>query len=276
MTEHTRLRSSRRTMVAIALLLIAAISAFVISEAVSAPAFSASTIASLDEKKDTVMKLAVAAAASSTVITLIPGDTAMPIADEIAELSSYFILILSAILLEKMLVTVVGYVSFTYIIPFACLLGVAYLYLQKDFLLSIAIKLAIFGVILFLAIPASIKVSEMIDASYQESIAQALETVEVNSGYIEENSSTAATEEENLIGKIGDYLSDAVAKIENNLSDMVHKGEEMLAAFMDAIAVLIITSCVVPLVVILIFVWVIKILFGFDIKGYGHSDKNLK
>ena len=101
MTEHTRLRSSRRTMAAIALLLIAAISVFIVSEAVSAPAFNASTIASLDEKKDTVMKLAVAAAASSTVITLIPGDTAMPIADEIAELSSYFILILSAILLGK-------------------------------------------------------------------------------------------------------------------------------------------------------------------------------
>lgn len=45
---------------------------------------------------------------------------------------------------------------------------------------------------------------------------------------------------------------------------MVKKGEDTLTAFLDAIAVLIITSCVIPIVVILIFAWIIKILFSFD------------
>lgn len=41
-------------------------------------------------KKVTVLKLAGTAAAASTAITLIPGDAAMPIADQIAELTPIF------------------------------------------------------------------------------------------------------------------------------------------------------------------------------------------
>ena len=61
-----------------------------------------------------------------------------------------------------------------------------------------------------------------------------------------------------------DYLSGFTSKIGNDISDMLKKGEDTLTAFLDAIAVLIIISCVVPIVVILIFVWIIKIFFGFD------------
>jgi hypothetical protein len=62
-------------------------------------------------------------------------------------------------------------------------------------------------------------------------------------------------------------MSDITSKIGIDISAMVKKGEESLSAFLDAVAVLIITSCVIPLVVILIFAWVIKILFGFDNIG---------
>lgn len=48
---------------------------------------------------------------------------------------------------------------------------------------------------------------------------------------------------------------------------MVKRGESTLTAFLDAIAVLIITTCIIPIVVILIFVWIIKIIFGFDTFG---------
>jgi hypothetical protein len=48
---------------------------------------------------------------------------------------------------------------------------------------------------------------------------------------------------------------------------MIKKGENTLSVFLDTIAVLIITSCVIPIVVILIFAWIIKILFSFESKG---------
>lgn len=76
-----------------------------------------------------------------------------------------------------------------------------------------------------------------------------------------------STEDQNWTEKIGDYLSDFTSKIGNDISAMVKKGEGTLSAFLDAISVLIITTCVIPIVVILIFAWLIKTLFGFDSNG---------
>ena len=101
MIEQTNPKLSKRIIITIILLIIALLSIFLVSKLVTAPEFNASTIKSLDDKKVTVMKLAVSAAASSTALSLLPGDIATPIANEIAEITSYFIVILGAILLEK-------------------------------------------------------------------------------------------------------------------------------------------------------------------------------
>lgn len=264
MIEKIESDVSKRNKYIIILIIIALLSIFVLSKFVTAPEFHASTIESLDDKKVTVLKLAATAAASSTALSLIPGDAAMPIANQIAELTPYFIVILGAILLEKILISVVGYVSFKYIIPFACLLGVIYLFSKKEILRSLAIKLAIFGLVLFLAIPASIGISDLLYESYEASIDQTLKTANENQEYIEEKKNDLYEEDQNWMEKIGGYLSNLTSKIGINISEMIKKGEDTLSVFLDAVAVLIITSCVIPIVVILMFVWVIKILFSFD------------
>jgi len=267
MIKKIKTKFSKRTMILITLLSIALFSIFVVSRIVTAPSFNAVNIKSLDDKKVIVMKLAAAAAASSTAISLIPGDAAMPIANQIAELSSYFIVVLSAILLEKMLIAVVGYVSFTFIIPFACFLGASYLYMKKVVLKNLAIKLTIFGIIIFMAIPASIQVSDLMHSSYQASIEQTVGTAKQNKEYIEEKKKELYKEDKDWTKKIGDSLSNFTSKIGNGISEITIKGEDTLNTFLDIIAVLIITSCVIPIVVILIFAWIIKILFSFDSKG---------
>jgi predicted PurR-regulated permease PerM len=253
-------------MVLIALILIALFSIFVVSKIVTAPDFNASIIKSLDDKKVAVMELAAVAATSSTVISMIPGDTAMPIANQIAQLTSYFVVILGAILLEKMLIAVVGYVSFVLIIPFACFLGILYLYVKKDSLRNLAIKMAIFGIVLFVAIPVSIHVSDLIDDSYQTSIEQTIKSVEQNKANIEEKKQDLSTEDKNWVEKAIDSVLSVPSKIENGISGIVKEGVDMLTSFLETIAVLIITTCVIPIVIILIFVWIIKILFGFDTR----------
>ncbi|MHB8129674.1 MAG: hypothetical protein ACYDEX_11815 [Mobilitalea sp.] len=258
------MKFSKRTKLLITLLLIALFSIFVVSRIATTQDFNSATIKSLDDKKVTVLKLAATAAASSTALSLIPGDVATPIANQIAKLTSYFILILGAILLEKILIAVVGYLTFTFIIPFSCVLGILYLYFKKEVLRTLAMKMAIFGIVLFAAIPTSIKVSDLIYDSYQDSIEQTVETAEKNKEYIDEKKKDLSAKDQNWIEKIGDYLSDLTSQIGKDISSMVQKGEDTLTAFLDAIAVMIITSCVIPIVVILIFAWIIKILFGFD------------
>lgn len=277
MIKHNKIKNFKQIRILIILLLMLLISFFILSKITTSPDFNASTIESLDNKKATVMKLAVTAAASSTAISMIPGDATTPIANQIAGLTSYFVIILGAILLEKMLVSVVGYFSFTFIIPLACFLGISYLYIKKDILRNLAIKLAIFGVILFIAIPVSIKVSDLIYESHQASIEQTLETATENQEYIEEKKKNISEEDQNWMEKVGGYVSNITSKIGIDISEMIKKGEGTLTAFLDSIAVLIITSCVIPIVVILLFAWLIKILFGFDSNGISTAfRKKLK
>ncbi len=264
MIEQAKMKFSNRTIVLITLIFIALFSIFVVSKVVTAPDFNATTMQSLDDKKVTVMKLAVTAAASSTALSLIPGDVATPIANQIAELTSYFIVILGAILLEKILIAVVGYLSFTFIIPFACIIGISYLYIKNDVLKNLAIKLAIFGIIIFITIPVSIKVSDLIYDSYQSSIEKTIETAKQNKEELEEKKKDFSEEDQNWMEKVGDYLSNVTSKIGSDISSIVKKGEETLASFLDAIAVLIITSCVIPIIVLIVFAFIIKILFSFD------------
>ena len=84
-------------------LLIAVLSFTVAAKYASAPEHHKEVISSLDEKKDTVLELTVAATATSALITLLPGDVATPIAEKIADLSGYLMIVLCAIFLEKYL-----------------------------------------------------------------------------------------------------------------------------------------------------------------------------
>ncbi|NLY86447.1 MAG: hypothetical protein GX077_08870 [Tissierellia bacterium] len=268
MIKDLKVEYSKRTIILIILIIIGLLSRFLVSKIVTDPSFNAATIESLEEKKITVLKLASTMAASSTALSLLPGDVAMPIANQMVELNKYFIVVISAIILEKILVSVVGYVTFSYVIPLACILGIAYLYVKVDGLRNLAIKLAIFGIVIFAAIPVSIKMSDLIYSSYQASLEQTVEIANENKEFIEEKKEEFADEDKNWMDRIGDYFSNLTSKIGLGMSEILKKGEDILNKYIDAIAILIISTCVIPIIVILFFVWIIKILFGFEIRFF--------
>ena len=80
------------------------------------------SIDSLQAKQETVLELTAASTAASAAITLLPGDTATPIADKLADLSGYFLIVLCAIFLEKYLLTITAGAAFRLLFPLACLL----------------------------------------------------------------------------------------------------------------------------------------------------------
>ncbi len=104
-------REKIRTIVIIAILLaIAAVSFFWISGIASSEDSFTGTYSSLDEKRTTVTELMGVTAGSSTALSLLPGDAGSPIADQLADLSGYFMFILAAIYLEKWMVTIIAYI----------------------------------------------------------------------------------------------------------------------------------------------------------------------
>ena len=70
-------------------LVLALISALVVSRFAASADFHEKTITALDDKKATVLELTAASTAASAAITLLPGDTATPIAEKLADITAY-------------------------------------------------------------------------------------------------------------------------------------------------------------------------------------------
>lgn len=151
------------------LLGIGLLSAFLITKVVSAPGFHAKTIESLDAKRSTIMELTAGASAASVAVAAIPGDATTPIANELAQLNSFFVISLGAVLLEKYLLTVIGYGVFRFMIPAACALAGLGILFRNISLRSIGIKLALAGIAFFLVVPVSVGISNLIENTYQVS-----------------------------------------------------------------------------------------------------------
>lgn len=294
--------NKQKCITAVILLLVAILSITVIGKYASSPENHQKTIASLDEKKQTVMELTAASTVTSALITLLPGDTATPIAEKMADVSGYLLVVLCAIYLEKYLVTITGYVAFTYLIPIACGLWIFNLIFANATVRKLATKLAVFGLAISFVVPASVKISDLIGDTYQAQIEATIEdakntqSILENSGVVDDTNATETTgtteasetvtgnvqEKENnnsgSVSNIFDWAKDAisgakdsVANVVENVTisteELVQKVENSLNHFIEAVAVMIITSCVIPMLVLLLFFWMVKIVLDVDLSG---------
>ena len=189
--------TTKKAALAALLVLAALLSIFAVGKRASDPAYHQASIDALAEKQETVLELT-ASTAASAAITLLPGDTATPIAEKLADLSGYFLIVLCAIFLEKYLLTITSYVSFTILIPAACALGIAALFSEKlrAALGKLAWHLLLFALAIAFAIPAGVKVSSMIEDTYRASIEETIANAEQTTEDIQSATSGEADEGE--------------------------------------------------------------------------------
>ena len=293
----------KRYIYVVILLIVALLSFFPIAKMASDPARYAKTIAALDEKKKTVMELTAASTASSAAITLIPGDVATPLADKLADISGYFVIVICALYLEKYLLTILGLVAFRFMIPAACvILSVGILQkrpAEKEKTIKLAAKVALFGLTMFAVVPASVKVSDMISATYQDSIDNTLEQAKKSAEELEAEQNSAEKADSGQKDAASDGTAAAVGEkavtageaaaekaeesqswwesIVNGAKSIAGDAKSAAAGLLDefqqtvnhlieALAVMIVTSCLIPILVILFFVWVIRTLLSVDIN----------
>lgn len=256
--------NSKTIISVVALILVAILSIFVIAPFASSAKTHANSIKTLDEKKITVMEITAATAGSATALAAIPGDATTPVANQILKLSSYLLIVIGAIFLEKVLITLTGFVAFKFLIPIACLLYAIYLFAEKDFFKNLAVKLAIFGIVISLVVPVSISVSNLIEKTYKDSINQTVEEAK-NAQNEASQVEVEDTEEKNGWEKFTSNVKEGISNVGDTASKAIKKGEELLNKFIDAIAILLITSCVIPIVVLFAFVWLVKIIFNVNV-----------
>ena len=233
----------------VALALVALLSVFWVAEYAASPESHKGTIEIIDQKTGTVMALSAATTAASVVVSAIPGDAATPIASELADLSTMFWIVLAALYLEKYLITIAGYGTFMIIVPAACLLFALYVWQKDEKHKSLGMKLLALGLVLFLAVPSGIKVANVIDQTYESSISTTIN--EANNAAKEAEKSG----NKGLFSGITDAISDSIDYVKNILNN-----------FVEAFAVLLVTSCLIPLAVLAFLIWFIDFVFGININ----------
>lgn len=259
-------KNKRKCVIAAVLVLMAIISFFVIGKVATDPNSFTGTIKDLDEKSETVMALTGGAAAASAAISLLPGDAGTPIADKLVDMSGYFMIILAAIMLEKWLITVTGMLAFRIIIPIA-LIGLAVIqFVPRQALKEMFIKMICVSLVLFMAVPASVVLSNMIDDSYKTSIQETIKNADEKSKDVQEKADGES--DQNALEKIFN-------SIKGGVTEQVENFKNVLSDFVEAAAVLIVTSCVIPLAVMMFFIWLIKMVAGvnFTVPDVSLSEK---
>ena len=202
----------------------------------------------IDREIENVLKLAGGATAVSAAVSLLPDDSCTPISAQFAELGKYFIAILSALYFEKYFITTSGYVSFGLLIPIATMMFFAGTVSSRDKVKEWAVKMAVCAITLYFMIPVSVKASEMICDNYQPSIEQTIE---------ESHQISVVDEDSNGVEKFLSWIGNAAGTIVDYVTGL-------LSRFIEAIAVMILTSCLLPILVLIFMVWLLKMLFGID------------
>lgn len=246
------------------LVLIAVISALPIADMLSSNEANSSVAASIDNKVSTVLKLTSSSTLVSAGISAIPGDTATPIAEKLADFSQYFLLILCVLYTEKFLLSVIGLATFRILIPFACLLAIISIYRAPKLLGRLSVKLFIFAIALYVLIPVSLKVSDKVyesfDSAIDSTLVSAQEFTNDTSEFVE------ADNDATLIETLMDKLSETTTGLANKAAVVLNK-------FLETLAIMIVTSCVIPILGLVFFIWIIKMLTGLDFFEYVSKHK---
>ena len=221
---------------------------------------------SLDNKRTQVVEMSGSLVGLSIAVAAVPGDATTPIANQIAQLNSYLVIALGAIMLEKFLLPVIGYLTWRWIIPASLLFIAIYFIFRKRLCLSIALRIALLGLVIFSIIPAGIKVGDLMDSSFGtagmiERIKEDISAIDTEAEQLKENDEEDSSTDSNLWNKIVDKSGEIIEGIKSGGDLLLLKAKTILGEIMDVVAALLVTACVIPIGIIAILFAIIKALF---------------
>ena len=233
--------TKQRFYLCLGLVAAALISALLLSRIWTSVDFHSGSISYINEKIGNVMGLTAASTAASAAISLIPGDAGLPVANQLASFSSEFMLIMCGLYLEKYLLIMTGYIAFYGLIPLSCFFGILNVFKHKDQY-------------------KRIQISKAIDDIYQYST----ENVVEQANDIKVEDVPQQEKAQNWLEGLIDSVQEGIDSVSMGLSDAVEEGKMLVSNMIEAIAIMIITSCVIPIVVFMILLWGSKSIMGIN------------
>ena len=239
------------------------------------------TIATLDSLENKALVMTASSTALATAAAMVPGDVTNPIANKLADVAGYMVIVYVAIIMEKYLLAMTGLVAFKILLPIAlAAIGISF-FLKgetgKVTLRRLACKLAVLGILLWALVPTSALVTNIINDTYdmsygvetelEEGVLESIDEIEA-----EEEATEKSGEEEkedfsikNLWNNIVDKTSAVTETVKGKVSDGVVEFQNSLNKMIEGVAVMIVTTCVIPLCVLILFLWIVKNVTGLNI-----------
>lgn len=239
------------------------------------------TIETLDSLENKALVMTASSTALATAAALVPGDVTTPIANKLADVAGYMVIVYVAIIMEKYLLAMTGLVAFKILLPIAlAAIGIS-IFLKgetgKVTLRRLACKLAVLGILLWALVPTSALVTNIINDTYDMSygvetelevgVLESIDEIEA-----EEEATEKSGEEEkedfsikNLWNNIVDKTSAVTETVKGKVSDGVVEFQNSLNKMIEGVAVMIVTTCVIPLCVLILFLWIVKNVTGLNI-----------
>ena len=237
-------------------------SIFVLPNKVPESRFVQETLENLEESKMTVMEFSGATIAVSLAITALPDDFGSPLANTLTDMNKYFIFIFAVLFVEKLIVVQGMTLSFLYIIPFACGLYILSVLSGKAIFKVFASKLMILGLAVVLVIPLSTHFTEKVCKDYLVYVDETIS--EANDGAEKVNVVMASGDGE---ASVFEKLTDAFKTAVQGISDLLTYFENVLKKCVNSIAIMIVTTFVLPMIVLLLFRWLLKELFSLSLPA---------
>lgn len=235
-----------------------------------------STIEVIDAKKSNVLALTTSSLALSAAITAIPDDAGTPVAEQLSQLAGNLGIVLAVLYLEKYLLTILSFLSFGVLIPIVCVLfaislGIHGRLSTSRVLRVLGIRVLIVAAIAITVVPASVWVTQRVDETYQVSIAQeeAKAKAKAEEKAAKESKSKSEQKQENK--SFLDQLVDGAAQLGSALSSGVQSLTDSVITqatnLIEGAIVMIVTSCLIPLLVLAAFLWMGHALLGIDVSA---------
>lgn len=234
-----------------------------------------STIEVIDQKKGNVLALTTSCVVLSAGITALPGDTGTPVAEQLAQLSGNLGIVLAVLYLEKYLLTILWSVGLGILIPFALVLfaislGIHGRWSTSTVIRRVATRVLVVAIIGMVLVPASVWVSQKVDETYRVSIEQAQQKAADAADSDSSKASkkkTESTESKNVLEQLADGASSLVTSVTSGAKQMTDEIVQQVTDLIEGVIVMIVTSCVIPLLVLAAFLWLGHVLLGIDISG---------
>ena len=235
-------------------------------------------IETIDQKKGNVLALTTSCVALSAGITALPGDTGTPVAEQLAQLSGNLGIVLAVLYLEKYLLTILWSVGLGILVPlsfvlFAISLGIHGRWSTSTVLRRLATRILLLTLIAMFVVPASVWVSQKVDETYRVSIEQTEQKAADAAAAADSDSSKVSkkksetTESKNVLEQLADGASSLVTTVTSGAKQMTDEIVQQVTNLIEGVIVMIVTSCVIPLLVLMAFLWLGHTLLGIDISG---------